>query len=244
MVKGEHIPFVKHTPYSEEEVLPIDEYGPLTYNDMYKLYKIDVESDFVLKVGVKYTVTWDDTIYVCEGQDITALMSGAVAIGNGVNFGYKGNNEPFILVTRNGFLSVCAVNDTNENYHTVRVRIVTEEKDTIKPESIPEPPFFDLVAMGLPDIPLDGTTVSTAYDITAIREAAKRRPIKIRAAASLYGTKLTMESLVNAIFVPETGGFMVSVMSMLDGVPFICSAEFYDNTIQASAVPLAVASLS
>jgi len=146
MVKGEHIPFVKHTPYSEEEVLPINEYGPLTYSDTYKLYKIDVESDFVLKAGVEYTVTWDNAVYVCEGQDCSSVMTGAVAIGNGTDFGYKGNNEPFIILTANGFLSVCAVNDTAENYHTVRVRIVTKEKDEAKPgfvswDAIEDRPF-------------------------------------------------------------------------------------------------------
>lgn len=171
MVKGEHIPFVKHTPYSEEEVLPIDEYGPLEYSDTYKLYKIDVESDFVLKTGVEYTVTWDDAVYVCEGQDINALMPGAVAIGNGTSFGYKGNNEPFILVTMNGFLSVCAFNNNDGSYHIVRVRIVTEEKDEAKPgfvswDAIEDRPFGEKTAVifegefqdSLIDTDGDGTT--------------------------------------------------------------------------------------
>lgn len=100
-------------------------------------------------------------------------------------------------------------------------------------------PEFDLVAMGLPAVPLDGSYVSVECDITEIQEAAKKGLIKIKAAVSAFGTELTMESFATAVFVIESGGCMLSVIGLTDGIPFIVSAEIFSGMIQASGVPMA-----
>ena len=50
-----------------------------------------------LVIGETYTVNWNGTKYECVGQDMSALMDGAVGLGNLSDFGGTGNGEPFAL---------------------------------------------------------------------------------------------------------------------------------------------------
>lgn len=58
--------------------------------------KIITPPPFSLAIGETYHVVWNDVEYTCVGQDASALVDGAVAIGNleAANIG-SGNNEPF-----------------------------------------------------------------------------------------------------------------------------------------------------
>lgn len=76
---------------------------------------------FTLEVGKSYIVVWDDEEFPVIGQDASALMDGAVALGNLGAFGLDGNNEPFALATIAGtgvtFMSITETVDS----HTIAI---------------------------------------------------------------------------------------------------------------------------
>lgn len=76
---------------------------------------------FALEVGKTYCVAWDGKEYDVVGQDVSAAISNAVALGNCASFGFSGNGEPFALVCISNigvnFVSI----DSQESSHTVRI---------------------------------------------------------------------------------------------------------------------------
>jgi hypothetical protein len=50
-----------------------------------------------LSVGETYIVNWNGTEYTCVGQDMSAMMPGAVLLGDGSNFGLQSAGEPFMI---------------------------------------------------------------------------------------------------------------------------------------------------
>lgn len=77
-----------------------------------------------LEIGKKYVVTWDGTDYTCEGIDLSAMMEGAVAIGNLAFVGGPDTGEPFALAYDPGAQAdgvvydsnICLTGDTNTHY--------------------------------------------------------------------------------------------------------------------------------
>ncbi len=74
---------------------------------------------FRLEIGKKYNVVWDGEEWECSSQDVSAIMPGSVAIGNGSGFGFEGNNEPFAIATNEEALAIFAF-DTKTS-HTVKI---------------------------------------------------------------------------------------------------------------------------
>lgn len=74
---------------------------------------------FTLEAGETYIVVWDGEEFPAIGQDASAIMPGAVALGNCSAFDLDGNNEPFALATIAGsgvtFMSITETVDS----HTV-----------------------------------------------------------------------------------------------------------------------------
>ena len=68
-----------------------------SYDSTYGAYSSGMGSIFQLNVGEKYRVVWDGATYECNGQDLSALVKGAVGVGNLAAFGGSGNNEPFVI---------------------------------------------------------------------------------------------------------------------------------------------------
>lgn len=68
----------------------------------------------------------------------------------------------------------------------------------IDPEYIPDPPFFDLTAMGLPALTLDGTEVSVECDTTELRAALDKGLVKLSFAANI-GQEVTVTGIINAM---------------------------------------------
>ena len=67
------------------------------YED-YGLYEAGVSPPpFDLVLGNKYEVYWDGTTYVCEAQDLSAMIEGCIALGDLSTVGDQGNDEPFII---------------------------------------------------------------------------------------------------------------------------------------------------
>lgn len=60
--------------------------------------KVITPPPFSLVIGETYHVVWNGQEFTCVGQDASALVNGAVAIGNlaAANLG-SGNNEPFVI---------------------------------------------------------------------------------------------------------------------------------------------------
>lgn len=74
-------------------------------------------------VGETYKVVWDGVTYNCVAQDVDALITGAVAVGNLTAWGLDGNNEPFIFGSNPSmsFATVFSLYDTAPSAHTVGV---------------------------------------------------------------------------------------------------------------------------
>ena len=72
------------------------------FEDTYGLYVQEIyPAPFELVVGETYEVVWNGVTYSCEGVDVSTIMGErAVAIGNGSGYGFNGNNEPFIIMTK------------------------------------------------------------------------------------------------------------------------------------------------
>lgn len=101
--------------------------GTTALDDTYG-YFIRVEGGTPLTVGDTYLVAWDGTAYTCAAQDASALMDGAVCVGNATAFGLTGSDEPFVAAYLQGGFSVVALTDTEPTEHTVRIYQVSEDQ--------------------------------------------------------------------------------------------------------------------
>lgn len=69
--------------------------------------------------GETYQVTWDGKPYFCKAVDVSAVISGGIAIGNGSACGYPGNGEPFMILATPGYTQFFAFDDAAS--HTVSI---------------------------------------------------------------------------------------------------------------------------
>lgn len=77
---------------------------------------------FQLLVGENYTVVWDGEEHKVTAQDGSALVPGAVLLGNGsfLHPGLGGNNEPFLFGWTSGGCAFGSVDSTLES-HNIRI---------------------------------------------------------------------------------------------------------------------------
>lgn len=68
-----------------------------TFSETYGGYITGDAAEFTLEAGKRYAVLWNNVVYLCTAQDISALMPDMIAVGNLTAFGYQGNNEPFVI---------------------------------------------------------------------------------------------------------------------------------------------------
>ena len=73
-------------------------------------------SPFELVVGEQYKVMWDGTEYICTAHDGSAVLDGAVYIGNGSAFKQPSNGEPFAILYVSGGGVISALSDTAESH--------------------------------------------------------------------------------------------------------------------------------
>lgn len=80
---------------------------------------------FDLYENCKYTVVWDDVSYEATGFVADNFKKGAIAIGNGGNIGYPGDEVPFLIVetykSPNHEICIFAVNDTEPTHHSIKI---------------------------------------------------------------------------------------------------------------------------
>lgn len=133
-------------PFGEEknqmDILPLTRYENFTLDTEFNLYAYGIQTDCTLTVGENYNVSWDGVEYTCEAIDVGAAWGGLqiVAFGNGTEFGYSGNNEPFIVMcnNENGYLTlVCLTHTEPCEYHDVRIYQNTTSITKIDPKFLP-----------------------------------------------------------------------------------------------------------
>lgn len=195
---------------------------------------------FQLAAGDECTVVWDGVEYKVTVIDTSAVMPNTLAVGNGSNFGLPGNEEPFVIAWDNSGVTFLSTVDTSETKHTIR--IYQGALKTLDSKYIPDPPYFDLVAMGLPTVSLDGIGVSVECDATEIRAAAAKGLMKVKIAVNVPGVgALDFEHLLSAAYLAATDAYTNSAVFAFDTSAFVIVMTFTANGIHATALPLATA---
>lgn len=83
---------------ARETILAEQTITDFVYSEEYGCYLTEIyPSTVTLVAGEKYEVVWNGEAFSCEAVDIGSLFETGVAIGNGMAFGFSGNNEPFII---------------------------------------------------------------------------------------------------------------------------------------------------
>ena len=99
-------------------------------------------------------------------------------------------------------------------------------------------PEFDLAAMGLPNVPLDGTQVSVECDLTEIKNAMSKGLIKLKSNFDMASTVVPMEAIGVPIYNPMIDGYACSFIAYIDG-PIIAYYDVADGKIAARIIVLA-----
>lgn len=145
------------------------------------LMDVIVPAGFGLTIGQEYLVRVDGTEYTCTCLDADAVIPGAVGLGNGTPLGLSGNGEPFAVsyVPGQDQITVFCFTDMAPTEHTIRI-YQNVETAVSTASTLPE---FDLTAMGLPEVPPDGTMVQCTCDTAELMAALDRGPVRIRFSA-------------------------------------------------------------
>lgn len=109
---------------------------------------------------------------------------------------------------------------------------------TIKREYIPDPPFFDLTAMGLPVIPLDGSYVSVACDTSELMAAASKGLVKTSCTLSV----IVIESILTPTYIPDVDAYFHTAIVVMNDIPFVVETGITTSDIRARAIALTTAS--
>lgn len=106
----------------EKDIFPTTSLTNFAFNSTYRAFGQEMAVDFTLNVGEEYQVTWDDKTYTCVGQDGSALISGAVILGNAASFMLAGNEEEFVLGWIDGYAMFFSTVDTSPGVeHSIRI---------------------------------------------------------------------------------------------------------------------------
>lgn len=180
--------YIKNRPFYEESnawvtLLPSTAYSPFTFSSTYNAYVYETLAAYELTIGKKYRVTWDGTEYECTAQDASQVMSGAIVLGNASAFGLDGNDEPFALATRNGYVAYMSNTDDDhtvaiEELGTIIHKIDSKylSDDIAFKEDIPEVPVTSVngmtgdVVINMPEIPVTSVNGMTGDVIISISD--------------------------------------------------------------------------
>lgn len=159
----------------------------------------------VTENGEYYTVTVSQEDVIVDNDNcIGVLLMGNLPMGilpfvmvyvpGEITISARGTTETINIpeagtYTRSGFSS--GVDEFEISFDSASIK-------QIDPEYIPDPPFFDLTAMGLPALTLDGTEVSVECDTTELRAALDKGAVKLSFAANI-GSEVTVTGVTNAI---------------------------------------------
>jgi hypothetical protein len=122
----QYSPAIKYVEPKEIDILPLTQFdGFAASTESFGLCCTGRTTSFNLTIGESYIVNWDGETYTCECYDVSSFMGmECIGVGNGSDFGYPGNNEPFIIlcVIANNWEMYVSLTDTADgNSHTVRI---------------------------------------------------------------------------------------------------------------------------
>ena len=78
-------------------------------------------------------------------------------------------------------------------------------------------PLFDFAQMGLPTLPLDGSTVSQACDTTDLRAAFEKGTVRVKIKIELLGSAMEFQAIIRAQWLPSAGNFQTICAAYFDG---------------------------
>lgn len=115
--------------------------------------------------------------------------------------------------------------------------ILSEELvDRIDPKFIPGPPEFDLTAMGLPDVPMDGTMVGVECDTTELMTALSRGPVWYSANYTAQGSTFRATGMSSQV--TSNGAYQLTNINYFGSFIFVGVVIVADGLIQALCKPL------
>lgn len=186
---------------------------PFVLDDSMGVFSTVVEpAVYALRDGETYIVRWDGLEYTCVCGTLNMNNMNWEAIGNSAVLGGEDTGEPFAIASistdDNPHYNALVATD-NAASHTVAIWQERGERVyRLKARSAPLPPEFDLTAMGLPDVPMDGTIVSAECDTAELLTALKTGVVRV--AFTLGGEDVT--GILNAVSRNGTcqGGFVIN----------------------------------
>lgn len=97
-----------------------------------------------------------------------------------------------------------------------------------------ETPYFDLVEMGLPSIPQDGSTVNVDADCTSLREALASGVVKMKVNVNYRGYSIPVTSFVTPIYLQAYDSYQVTATSLMGVEIFVISVYVRTDNIQGN----------
>lgn len=198
-----------------------------------------------IKVGALYTVQLGEGSYTGIGisdVDTSAILQGYENMG-GIKILDSGTHAATLVYGFTGQIDLIVVESDYRSLFadgtSYAIKVVCSE-DFIKKldqKYLPDPPFFDLTAMGLPDIPVDGTFVTGNADMSELRTAAAKGLIKARVTIS----GMIVENICTLAYVPSSDIYSCTLSAVFSGTPLIIELLVGSNTVRARVFALQVA---
>lgn len=100
-------------------------------------------------------------------------------------------------------------------------------------------PYFDLVTLGLADIPMDGTAVKLETDTTEIIAALQNGAVRFRVKASYGGVQFDLVFTMHDISTPAGGQYLCSyAFGAFSGFPMLVNITVKEGSISATCTVL------
>ena len=98
------------------------------------------------------------------------------------------------------------------------------------------PPEFDLTAMGLPDVPMDGTTVEVKCDTTELMTALSKGPVWYSANYTAQGATFRATGMSSQV--ASNGAYQLTNINYFGGFIFVGVVIVVDGQIEALCKPI------
>ena len=204
----------------------VDGFAPDNANDTESPYLAAlINFTGVFVIGETYRVVWDDVEYEFVARNYYGIGG----------LGDLETSDPFGMVATGDRLIVQTTDKTVTSHKIRIIRQATTPK--IKEECIPAIPEFDLIAMGLPTVPIDGSLATVSgLDLTEMKNAIAKGLAKI---------KINIDGIVikNITAFASVGGggdsYTWGGMFVYSTIPVVINVNVFGDTITAQAIPLA-----
>lgn len=147
------------------EILPLQTYENFSYSSTYKAYCTSTGNPPTLTLGETYIVSWDGEEYKCVAQDASAMIPGAIFVGNSTALGVP-SDEPFAIgvIPGMGVTFISATDTEAGNSHTVGIKQEVIVAKTLDLQYLPE-------ALRFGEAPITATLIDGSYDVVTTDES-------------------------------------------------------------------------